>query len=208
MRHRPLILIVEDDRVLRELYRVALTLSDFDVHACEDGLDCLRFLETDRPDAIILDLNLPRVPGQVVYDELRAHANTRRIVVIVVTGMQPVPYLPGTKVLIKPVLPEQLVRALEDSLRRRERTWLFTKGVLSVRMELIVEQGRPARLSVHGPGKKTEVFEDALGIDAIRRQATFERTLIAQGYDVLMIERRAGRDRRTIPRGRDRRRAG
>jgi DNA-binding response OmpR family regulator len=116
MRHRPLILIVEDDRELREHYRVALSLSDYAVHSCEDGFDALQFLETQRPDLIVLDLNLPRVPGRVVYEELRAQAGMRNIPVIVVTGMEPAPHLPGTIVLTKPVPDDELVRLIEAQL--------------------------------------------------------------------------------------------
>lgn len=104
--------------MLRELYRVALTLSNFAVHTCEDGLDALQFLETERPDLIVLDLNLPRVPGLVLFEEVRAHAHTQDVPIIVVTGMEPVPRLPGAKILIKPLHPELLVLAVEQSLRR------------------------------------------------------------------------------------------
>ena len=45
MARRPLLLVVEDDKVLRDLYRVTLSLSNFAVHACEDGLDALQALE-------------------------------------------------------------------------------------------------------------------------------------------------------------------
>ena len=59
---RPLLLVVEDDTVLRDLYRVTLSLSNFAVHACEDGLDALHYLDQSRPDVIVLDLDLPRIP--------------------------------------------------------------------------------------------------------------------------------------------------
>jgi DNA-binding response OmpR family regulator len=116
MRHRPVILIVEDEPELRELYRLALTLSNHNVHCCEDGLEALQFLETDRPDLVVLDLNLPRVPGRVLYDELRASARLRRIPVLVVTGMEPAPQLPGTTLLIKPVPGDELVRVVDEQL--------------------------------------------------------------------------------------------
>ena len=121
MRHRPLLLVVEDDRALRELYRVALMLSDYAVHCCDDGLDALQYLETERPDLIVLDLNLPRVPGRMIYDELRSHARMRSIPVIVVTGMEPAPHLPGATVLIKPVPADELLGAIEAHLGPRGR---------------------------------------------------------------------------------------
>ena len=72
MLRRPLLLVVEDDKVLRDLYRVTLSLSNFAVHACEDGLDALHYLDQSRPDVIVLDLDLPRIPGTVLYAEMRA----------------------------------------------------------------------------------------------------------------------------------------
>lgn len=116
MRHRPLILVVEDDRQLRELYRIALTLSDFAVHICEDGLDALRCLEDRRPDLIVLDLNLPRVPGLALYEEVRTHPQMRHLPIVVVTATDPPPDLPEATVLAKPVLPERLVRVVEEAL--------------------------------------------------------------------------------------------
>ena len=96
MPSRPVVLLVEDDWTLRELYRLALSLSDFTVHACEDGMQALHYLDQENPDLVVLDLNLPRVPGQMVYDELRARTQTGIVPpIIVVTGMYNVPYLPG-----------------------------------------------------------------------------------------------------------------
>ena len=99
MPRRPVLLIVEDDRALAELYRLALSLSNFAVHACADGLEALRYLEQHTPDVIVLDLNLPRLPGTIVYDELRAHAKTIRIPIVVVTSTYSVPELVGATIL-------------------------------------------------------------------------------------------------------------
>ncbi len=114
---RPLILVVEDDRGVRDLYRTALGLSGFDVHGSEDGLDALRYLEDHRPDLIVLDLDLPKIPGATLYSELRVNPSTRTIPIIVVTGLDSVPNLPGTVVLRKPCEPETLLRAIEKSLQ-------------------------------------------------------------------------------------------
>ncbi|HKC57417.1 MAG TPA: response regulator, partial [Vicinamibacterales bacterium] len=87
MPRRPLLLVVEDDQVLRDLYRVTLSLSNFSVHACEDGLDALHYLDQSRPDVIVLDLDLPRISGTVLYDEIRARRRADRVPIIVVTGL-------------------------------------------------------------------------------------------------------------------------
>ena len=50
------------------------------------ALGALRFIEGDRPDVIVLDLNLPNVGGHDVYEEMRAHPETYDIPVVIVTG--------------------------------------------------------------------------------------------------------------------------
>src|ERR1043166_7999787 len=125
MRRRPLLLVVEDDRVLRDLYRVALSLSSFSVHACEDGLDALHYLDQSRPDVIVLDLDLPRVAGMVLYEELRARRHADRVPIGVVPGVTDPPDLADALVLRKPVPPDELIKVVESALVRREREWLF-----------------------------------------------------------------------------------
>jgi len=203
MRRRPLLLVVEDDRVLRELYRVALSLSNFTVRDCEDGMDALRCLEEERPDVVVLDLNLPRVSGIAVYEELRACEATRNVPIIVVTGMEPLPHLPGATVLRKPVSTEQLRAAVEHAYKPFEAAWLFSRGQESVRLVRVGAADRPRRLLLYGPGKAEALFEqdDAAGLR--HRLEKIERTLIAEGYRALHVpsaERRTRDDRRMTSR--------
>src|SRR6266850_7299365 len=106
MPRRPLLLVVEDDKVLRDLYRVALSLSNFAVHTCDDGLDALHYLDQARPDVIVLDLDLSRVSGTVLYEEMGARRGADRVPVVVVPQMLDSPDLPGATILHKPVTPE------------------------------------------------------------------------------------------------------
>ena len=82
----PTVLVVEDDQPLREFYRVTLRYAGYAVVAVEDGLDALGWLEQHTPDIIVLDLTLVRVSGRDLQRELRAHAETRDIPIVVVTG--------------------------------------------------------------------------------------------------------------------------
>src|SRR5258705_13570534 len=81
------VLVVEDDPGLRGFYRTSLTVEGYAVHIVQDGLDALHYIEGhDAPDVIILDLDLPRVSGHDVYQELAAHTATSNIPIVVVTG--------------------------------------------------------------------------------------------------------------------------
>jgi DNA-binding response OmpR family regulator len=117
------VLLVEDDRSLRELYRAALTSAGFAVVAVEDGLDALRRVEHTAPQAVVLDLALPRLDGRDVSRELRSRSSTRHIPIVVVSGTDTRDLNPAdfACVLQKPIDPEAVVFAVERSLRRRDR---------------------------------------------------------------------------------------
>jgi DNA-binding response OmpR family regulator len=82
------ILLVEDDAELRRFYRTALPAVGYAVVAVEDGLDALEQIETAIPDAVVLDLALPRLSRRDVRRELAAHHATANIPIIVVTGTE------------------------------------------------------------------------------------------------------------------------
>jgi CheY-like chemotaxis protein len=117
---RKLILIVEDDAPLRELYRRTFTQAGYAVEAVEDGVDALRRIDGGaKPAAIILDLGLPRLSGHDVHRELVARPETDRIPIVIVTAMEDPPApRPFECVLRKPVSPDAVLHALEECIRK------------------------------------------------------------------------------------------
>ena len=118
--HRPTVLVVEDDPELRTFYRTVLTLNGYHIVAVEDGIDALRCIDVDQPpDLVILDLGLARLDGRDVKRELRAGAATRKIPILVITGMDPATLNPEDFqcVVRKPVTAEGLIDAVEQCLR-------------------------------------------------------------------------------------------
>jgi two-component system, chemotaxis family, chemotaxis protein CheY len=115
---RRVILVVEDDEHLRQLYRFELEMRGFVVEAARDGLEALELVdEGPRPDLVVLDLIMPRVSGLAVAQELRAHAETREIPLLLVTGSEdPIEELAFTEVLHKPVDASALVTAVQRCL--------------------------------------------------------------------------------------------
>ena len=118
---RKSILVVEDDPVLLGFYKGALLMSGFGVTTAEDGMDALRWMESETPDLIVLDLGLPRVSGHDVYREITVRAETRHIPVVVVTGQAGVEAAHFACVLHKPVDAESLVSVVEKCLREARR---------------------------------------------------------------------------------------
>lgn len=117
------VLVVEDDPALRELYRSALRTAGYSVVAVEDGIDALRRVERRVPDAVVLDLGLPRLGGRDVQRELRSRPDTQQVPIIVVSGTDTSDLRPGDYacVLQKPINADALLVAVEKSLRDSAR---------------------------------------------------------------------------------------
>ncbi len=78
------VLVIEDELALRTLLRVSLEAKGYRVRTVADGGEALEFLLGDpgRLDAVVLDLNLPRVSGVEVYPTLRRLAPDAAVLVL------------------------------------------------------------------------------------------------------------------------------
>src|SRR5436190_18164532 len=65
------ILVVDDDRSVRDALRRALTLGGYEVDAVEDGQAALSRLSLSSPDAVVLDIGLPEIDGLEVTRRIR-----------------------------------------------------------------------------------------------------------------------------------------
>lgn len=57
------ILVVDDDRAVRESLRRSLSFNGYSVDLAEDGVDALNVIANDRPDALVLDVMMPKLDG-------------------------------------------------------------------------------------------------------------------------------------------------
>ena len=81
------ILIVDDQEHLRELIQLCLEdLAGWNTLVAESGQECLQILQTERPNAILLDVSMPGMDGFAVCDRLQSDPITRSIPVILVTA--------------------------------------------------------------------------------------------------------------------------
>ena len=78
----PVVLVVEDDRAVRDLIEVLFAAEGIDVKTARDGLEGLLKLRMHRPAVVVLDIMMPDVGGLRVLDELaEEHSDTPFIVV-------------------------------------------------------------------------------------------------------------------------------
>ena len=76
------VLVVDDDRSLRDALRRALTLGGYDVELADGGADGLRLIDETRPDVIVLDVLMPGVDGIEVTRRLRSNGDRTPILML------------------------------------------------------------------------------------------------------------------------------
>jgi len=80
------ILIVEDDQIVANIYRNKFSVEGFQVEVALDGSVGMELMRSFRPDAVILDLMLPKVTGVELMKQIRAEAEFEKLPVIVLSN--------------------------------------------------------------------------------------------------------------------------
>jgi DNA-binding response OmpR family regulator len=117
------ILVADDDPQMRRLIKSVLQREGFEVVEAVDGLDALEAVERSRVDLVILDLEMPRLDGLGVLEELRAQMRTASLPVIVLTAQhgeseEKALDLGAQDYLTKPVQTRSLVARVRAVLKR------------------------------------------------------------------------------------------
>ena len=81
------ILLVEDDKSLREIYGVRLLAEGYDIISAGDGEEALAMAIKDRPSLIVSDVMMPKISGFDMLDILRSTTETKNIKVIMMTAL-------------------------------------------------------------------------------------------------------------------------
>ncbi len=109
------VLVIDDDPDIRALADVALSeLGGLTTIICRNGEEALAKIQTDAPDAVLLDLFFPGGGGVELLGTLRAHAETCHLPVIILTAesnqseFDPLRALQISGVIRKPFNPETL----------------------------------------------------------------------------------------------------
>jgi two-component system response regulator VicR len=83
---RETVMVVDDEPEITEVVASALEDDGFNVEKASDGRRALELVERHPPDAMVLDLNLPKVDGLQVVQRCRANPATRDVPIIIVSG--------------------------------------------------------------------------------------------------------------------------
>uniref|UniRef100_A0AAU1HTE4 Response regulator n=1 Tax=Streptomyces sp. NBC_00180 TaxID=2903632 RepID=A0AAU1HTE4_9ACTN len=124
------VLVVDDNKVIRQLIRVNLELEGLEVVTAADGAECLEVVHQVRPDVVTLDVVMPRLDGLRTAARLRADPRTRDLPLAIISACTQYEVDTGLGVgvdafLAKPFEPAELVslvRRLIEVRRSAERT--------------------------------------------------------------------------------------
>ncbi|MFI7318588.1 response regulator [Streptomyces venezuelae] len=108
------VLVVDDNKVIRQLIRVNLELEGFEVVTAADGVECLDVVQQVQPDVVTLDVVMPRLDGLRTAARLRSDARTRDLPIVVISACTQYEVESGLEVgvdafLAKPFEPNELV---------------------------------------------------------------------------------------------------
>lgn len=122
------ILVVDDEKDIRDLIEFNLTKNNYGVRTVGSGEEALAAIQKEVPDAVLLDLMLPGIDGLEVCKQLRADAATKELPIImisakgeeadVVVGLE----LGADDYVTKPFSPRVLLARIRAVVRRREES--------------------------------------------------------------------------------------
>ena len=133
------ILVVDDEFEIVKVVRAYLEQSGFRVITAGDGQLALAAFRHERPDLVILDLNLPLIDGLDVCRTIRRESNTP--VIMLTARVEETDRLIGLEIgaddyIVKPFSPREVVARVRTVLRRStsapEQPSLMTSGALSI----------------------------------------------------------------------------
>lgn len=83
---RKTVLVVEDQDDNRRIVRDLLTSNNIDVLEAINGIDAVRFAQTQSPDLILMDIQLPGIDGYEATRQIKADPKLKDIPIIVITS--------------------------------------------------------------------------------------------------------------------------
>jgi signal transduction histidine kinase len=116
-----LILVVDDDSIVRNFISMLLNKHGYSVIACESGKDALDKLQDNEVDAVLTDIVMPGVSGTEILEKIRN--TTPDVPVILMTGYADLDTAVDAikkgvfDFIVKPYKPEQLIHSLEKALK-------------------------------------------------------------------------------------------
>ncbi len=175
---KPRVLVVDDDKAVRESLRRSLQFNGYDVALAADGAEALAGIAAAHPDVVVLDVMMPRLDGIETTRALRAAGND--VPILVLTARDAV----GDRV-------EGLDAGADDYLTKP-----FALQELLARLRALLRRALP----VDEPGEEVLNFADLTMNTATREVTRGERAIELTRTEFTLLELFLRRPRRVLER--------
>jgi len=142
------IVVVEDEKDIREVIEHNLSREGYLVYSSSDGAEGLRMVRSESPNLVLLDLMLPGIDGLDICRELKADSRMRSIPIIMVTAKgEESDVVMGLGIgaddyVVKPFSPRELTARVKAVLRRGQVRGDVVDQERIVRGEIAIDIGR------------------------------------------------------------------
>lgn len=120
MDRRKRILVVDDEAPIRRVLELKLKNGGYEVFLAEDGEAALRVIESEKPDAVITDLNMPRMDGKQLC-EMTNHLKLERPFLTIIMTVRIIPdeeqwitAMQDTVFMEKPFSPSSILERIDQ----------------------------------------------------------------------------------------------
>jgi DNA-binding response OmpR family regulator len=185
----PLVLVVEDERDLSELYRMWLAES-YRVRTARDGRAALDELDED-VDVVLLDRRMPDLSGDEVLDRIRERGLDCRVAMV--TAVEPdvdIVEMAFDDYLVKPVSEEELLQTVEN-LRIRDEYDDGVKQLFSLASKKALLEGEKDRSALETSEEYQQLLDELTGL---RTDLDDKLARLSEGDDLTLIYQDLARD--------------
>lgn len=118
------ILVIDDDPIQCRLSSELLSANGYTAFTALSGQDGLNLLQSEKIDAVILDMVMPEMDGQATLAEMQKRGHTQPVIIQTanssIDNVVAMMRLGATDFFAKPVSPERLMISLQNALKRRD----------------------------------------------------------------------------------------
>ena len=140
------ILVAEDETSLNDLLQDALRMNGYETISAKHGLEALRLIREQKPDLVILDINMPQLDGFGVIEKLRNENNSVPVIVLTARDQKDDKSigfgLGADDFVTKPFGLEELLMRVSAVLRRSKNTPILGNILVSGNISLDVSNYR------------------------------------------------------------------
>lgn len=194
---RKRIILVEDEPDMAELVAMRLRREGYSVDVAGDGVEALKLIRAHPPDLVLLDLMLPRMPGNQVATELRGDPRTAGVPIVMLTakgeesdmvvGLQ----LGADDYVTKPFSMSVLTARIAAVLRRTREPGATGRNVIQAGPIRIDQERHSVEVAGQAIGLTLTEFRLLVALAAARERVLTRNQLIdqAMGLDAIVTDR-------------------